>query len=105
MMEGYEPPNGESWEVFHERVDRAWECVQGALERTRGSLAVVTHGLVCHSLFRHLQLAADSEAPERFGNTSVTVIDPVAPWRAKLLACTAHLDDGSSDDAAATSGI
>lgn len=105
MMEGYEPPNGESWEVFHERVDRAWDCVRGAAARAQGSLAVVTHGLVCRSLFRHLQLPASADPPERFGNTSVTVIEAAKPWRASVLACTAHLDDGPSDDPTAPSGI
>src|SRR6266478_7177219 len=55
----YAPPNGETWPMFHERVDRAWTRVQElAASTTRGSLAVVTHGLVCRSLAaRHLILA------------------------------------------------
>ena len=47
----YAPPNGESWPVFHARVDRAWARVQEHLSATAGGrLAVVTHGLVCRSL-------------------------------------------------------
>src|SRR4029450_9009831 len=46
----YAPPGGESWPVFHARVDRAWAMVQAAAASTDGHLAVVTHGLVCRSL-------------------------------------------------------
>jgi hypothetical protein len=31
--------------------------------------------------------------PERFRNTSVTVLDPEAPFRARLINCTEHLDE------------
>src|SRR2546421_523807 len=40
---GYAPPNGEAWEVFHVRVDRAWARVQALAGKTDGNLAVVTH--------------------------------------------------------------
>src|SRR5262245_16643661 len=46
----YEPPNGESWEIFHQRVDRAWALIREAAIGSRGHVAVVTHGLVCRSL-------------------------------------------------------
>jgi probable phosphoglycerate mutase len=91
---GYAPPNGETWEVFHARVDRAWALVQARAAATDGHLAVVTHGLVCRSLAaRHLLLPAGAEVPERWENTSVTIIDHPAPWRVRLLNCVAHLDD------------
>jgi probable phosphoglycerate mutase len=91
----YAPPNGESWPVFHARVDRAWARVQQHLaESTAGHLAVVTHGLVCRSLAaRHLCLPDGETAPERWENTSLTIIEPPAPWRVRLLNCSAHLDD------------
>ena len=64
----YTPPNGESWEVFHARVDRAWALVQQAAAAAKGNLAVVTHGLVCRSLAgRHLILPDGQEAPELDG--------------------------------------
>ena len=50
FAEGYAPPNGETWEVFHARVTRAWAMVEEAAAATDGHLAVVTHGLVCRSL-------------------------------------------------------
>ena len=90
---GYAPPNGEGWEVFHARVDRAWALVQQAAAVAKGNLAVVTHGLVCRSLAaRHLVLADGEVVPERWENASLTIVDWPAPWRVRLLNCVAHLD-------------
>ena len=98
----YAPPNGESWPVFHARVDRAWEVVQALAAATHGHLAVVTHGLVCRSLAgRHLVLPDGAEAPERWDNTSLTIADGPAPWRVRLLNCVAHLADMDAAPAAA----
>ena len=90
----YAPPNGETWPMFHDRVDRAWARVQELAAATSdGSLAVVTHGLVCRSLAaRHLILDDGVFAPERWENTSLTIVDWPAPWRVRLLNCIAHLD-------------
>jgi probable phosphoglycerate mutase len=89
----YAPPNGESWAVFHARVDRAWARVQEVAAATDGHLAVVTHGLVCRSLAaRHLILADGESAPERWDNTSLTIVDCPAPWHVRLLNCVAHLE-------------
>ena len=91
---GYAPPNGETWEVFHARVDRAWALVQETAAATSGHLAVVTHGLVCRSLAsRHLILPAGQDVPERWENSALTVIEGPAPWRVRLLNCIAHLED------------
>src|SRR5712691_3956496 len=91
---GYAPPNGETWEVFHARVDRAWALVREHVAAAKGHLAVVTHGLVCRSLAaRHLVLPDGQEAPERWENTALTIIDDRAPWRVRLLNCIVHLDD------------
>jgi probable phosphoglycerate mutase len=90
----YAPPNGESWPVFHARVDRAWERLQTLATSTDGHLAVVTHGLVCRSLAgRYLMLPPGEAVPERWENSSVTIIDCPAPWRVRRLNCVAHLDD------------
>ena len=91
---GYAPPNGETWEVFHARVDRAWARVQALAAATPGHLAVVTHGLVCRSLAeRHLVLASGCVVPPRWENTSLTICEGPSPWRVGLLNCVAHLDD------------
>jgi broad specificity phosphatase PhoE len=94
FMPDYAPPGGETWEVFHARVDRAWALVQETAAAAGGHLAVVTHGLVCRSLAaRHLILPEGQEVPVRWENTALTVVDHPAPWRVRLLNCIAHLDD------------
>lgn len=99
----YAPPNGESWPVFHARVDRAWAVVQALAASTDGHLAVVTHGLVCRSLAaRCLVLPDGAEAPERWDNTSLTIAEGPTPWRVRLLNCVAHL--GDMDEAPAAAG-
>jgi len=90
----YAPPAGETWPVFHARVDRAWARIQELAAETRGDLAVVTHGLVCGSLAaRHLVLTDGQAVPERWGNASLTIVEWPAPWRVRLLNCVAHLGD------------
>jgi broad specificity phosphatase PhoE len=94
FAQDYAPPNGETWAVFHARVDRAWARVSALASATSGHLAVVTHGLLCRSLAaRHLMLPAGGTVPERWENTSLTIIDCPSPWRVRLLNCVAHLDD------------
>ena len=91
---GYAPPNGETWEVFHARVDRAWALIHACAAAVTSHLAVVTHGLVCRSLAaRHLILPEGQAVPERWENTALTIIDQEAPWRVRLLNSIAHLDD------------
>jgi probable phosphoglycerate mutase len=95
------PPAGESWPAFHARVDEAWQCIASAAAETTGNLAVVTHGLVCYSLaLRHLALPDGEPAPMRWGNTSLTIVDPEAPFSVRVLNCTAHLDAAAEADAA-----
>jgi len=90
----YAPPNGETWEAFDARVDRAWALVQAQASAGDGHLAVVTHGLVCRRMAaRHLILPEGQEVPVRWENTALTIIDHPAPWRVRLLNCIAHLDD------------
>jgi probable phosphoglycerate mutase len=99
----YAPPNGETWPVFHARVDRAWERVQALVAATDGHVAVVTHGLVCRSLAaRHLALPVGAVVPERWENTSVTIVECPAPWRVQLLNCVAHLADLGGTPASAS---
>lgn len=99
----YEPPNGESWEIFHQRVDRAWALIRESA--SGGHLAVVTHGLVCRALAaRHLSLPAGEEPPARWENASLTITEAAAPWRVHTLNSIAHLDGlsvASNEDSAA----
>ena len=91
--QGYTPPNGESWEMFHARVERAWPRVLAVAARTQGPLAVVTHGLVCRAILAfHAQPAPGLAQPAGFRNTSVSVLEGT-PWRATLIDCVVHLDE------------
>lgn len=102
MAPEVEPPGGESWEVFHERVARAWQWLRTELEVGVGPVAVVTHGLVCASLTsRHLVLPPHAVPPARWGNTSLTVVEGEPPVSIRLLNCTAHLDRELADEAGA----
>lgn len=90
----YTPPGGESWDVFHARVDRAWQCVLEAAARTPGNLAVVTHGLVCRSLAaRLLSLPPGATLDRGFANTSFTLVEAIPPFAVRVLNCTAHLEE------------
>jgi broad specificity phosphatase PhoE len=106
----YVPPNGESWAVFYERVDRMWEQVvrhwfdRFAKQAPDRHLAVVSHGLFLRSLIER-RLVSPSElesheaesGPFRLGNTALTIITPLGVeggsmrHRVELLGCTAHL--------------
>jgi len=111
----YEPPNGESWGAFHERVDRAWASACRLAESLEGHLAVVTHGLVCHSIAARLAEVpaallspasyGENGPPIRFGNTSISRLEGPSPWRFELFACTAHLEAAVADDGSSLSGI
>lgn len=106
MGPSYEPPGGESWEVFYDRAAAAWQRVVAAAEETEGALAVATHGLVCHALaLDHLTIEPPLWLPERWANTSLTIIEKTSPWKVKLLNCTQHLDDLSADDESSRSGL
>ncbi|MBT6277747.1 MAG: histidine phosphatase family protein [Chromatiales bacterium] len=98
----YEPPGGESWPVFHERVDKAWADILEAQANTEGDLAVVTHGLVLRSLVD--RLVAPPEGVDVgavvFRNTSLTRLEG-PPWAAVLVGCAEHLDGDLLADGAA----
>lgn len=95
FADDYDPPGGESWEVFHARVDRAWELATRTAATETSDIAVVTHGLVCSSVVLRKVTLGDDFDPIQTGwsNTSVTVLEPGAPWRVSLLNCAAHLDE------------
>jgi probable phosphoglycerate mutase len=86
------PPNGESWDVFHDRVAAAFDLIVARRRALSGHLVVVTHGLVCRAiLHRHAHLSAGRTAPDRFDNTSLSVLDAESPYAAQLINCTQHL--------------
>ena len=103
----YKPPQGESIPEFDARVATAWAAVVQRAARADGNLIVVTHGMVCGSIARQfLALDAPHTMPGRWGNTSVTICEKVAPHRVQLLNCVAHLDGAEdSRDGTAPSGL
>jgi 2,3-bisphosphoglycerate-dependent phosphoglycerate mutase len=95
----FAPPNGEDWPTFHARVVEAFAFIVSRRRSAGGTLVVVTHGLVCRAIVeRHVLLHDGVVAPERFDNTSVTVLHEDAPHRASLVNCTRHLAASSETD-------
>ena len=92
----YAPPEGESWEQFHERTQRAWPRVLGRARRMRGNLAVVTHGLVVRAFAeRHVGLGG-LEPPLSWPNTSLTIVASEPPPSIEVLNCVEHLAEADS---------
>ena len=88
----FAPPNGEDWPAFHARVADAFALIASRRRSVNGTLVVITHGLVCHALVeRHALLPQGVVVPERFDNTSITVLHEDAPHGVTLLNCTRHL--------------
>ena len=85
------PPNGESWETFHERVAEAFALVCARRREIEGNLVVITHGLVCRAVLSRHVPGVSPEAIERLDNTSVSVLEPAEPYAARLVNCCAHL--------------
>ena len=104
FAQDYAPPGGETWAEFDARVAEAWARVRAHAALAASDLVVVTHGLVCRSIARQfLRLPAGVAAPERWGNTSVTICEMEPPHAVSVLNCIAHLDGG--DGSTAPSGI
>src|SRR5262249_51814072 len=88
----FAPPNGEDWPAFHARVADAFAFIVSRRRGVGGMLVVVTHGLVCHALVeRHALPPAGVLCPERFDNTSITILHEDAPHGVSLMNCTRHL--------------
>jgi probable phosphoglycerate mutase len=86
------PPNGEDWATFHARVAEAFDFIVSRRRGLNGNLVVITHGLVCGAIVaRHVLVPEGTVVPERFDNTSITVLHEDAPHAVSLLNCTRHL--------------
>jgi probable phosphoglycerate mutase len=96
FTEDYDPPGGETTDVFRERVRQAWQRIIAcaAVVEGKGHLAVVTHGLVYRVMFARHVLSSEADESElpRPGNTALSIIEPTEPHKVSLLACVAHLD-------------
>jgi broad specificity phosphatase PhoE len=88
----FAPPNGEDWPTFHARVAAAFAFIVARRRSMAGTLVVVTHGFVCRALVaRHARVPDGVVVPERFDNTSLTVLHEHAPHGVSLINCTRHL--------------
>ncbi|MEO6409525.1 MAG: histidine phosphatase family protein [Burkholderiaceae bacterium] len=97
------PPAGESMADFERRVALAFDFILRKRHSLAAPLVVVSHGMLIRAMLeRHCAPAA--ALPPRFGNTALSIVDAQAPHAARLLACTAHLDEGNADAAAALAG-
>jgi broad specificity phosphatase PhoE len=124
FMPGYAPPEGETWEVFYDRVDRTWEMIerhwvdQFSKASSDAHFAVVSHGLFLRVLIERILLSPEQLATHGdengeivIANTALTVVAPGAPGeaasehRVELIACTAHLDDETAHDVNSIVGI
>lgn len=90
----YIPPNGESVEIFLDRVKRAMDRVielEGAGDRR---VALVTHGMFLRG-FLHVCLGRDHSSVGTWRNSCLTIADytPAGGWDVSTLACAAHLDE------------
>lgn len=89
--EGFDPPRGETWDTFTQRVDLVWGWVEQFVHSLEGVLALVTHGLVCQALARRHLAVGEHPHPLRFPNATVTIIKASPPWRVEVLASDTHL--------------
>jgi broad specificity phosphatase PhoE len=92
----FQPKNGESWDMFHDRVTKAWDFVlkhaKESLKSSEDVLLVVTHGLVKTSLASRIWKIKDP-AKLSFENTSVSTVSAKKPHQVYEVNCTAHLED------------
>ena len=95
FVPNYDPPGGEGWDVFHERVDRMWERIERHwFDRFAGRaepahLAIVSHGLFLRSLLERRLLSAeqlerhgDGEGRITIDNTALSIVTPRRTARA-----------------------
>ena len=98
FAENYTPQGGESWTVFHRRVDQAWEAIINASEQCDEGLLVVTHGLVCRRIVNSLCANPGGFVlPDKFGNTSVSIIEGIEPFNLVQVDDTSHLSQTAAE--------
>lgn len=93
----YVPPNGESVQVFLDRVRRAMDRIvelEGGRDR---QVALVTHGMFLRG-FMSVCLGRDHLEVGTWRNSCLTIVDytPGRGWDLSLLACASHLDEESA---------
>ena len=92
--ESYHPPNGESTDVFRNRVAEATNFLIKEEGDTDRQIAVVTHGMFCSAFARDQLMIDPFEDPDfLWPNTCLTVCDFIdGKWQMRFLADATHLD-------------
>lgn len=104
LTPGFNPPGGESWSDFRDRVADGWRRVTQKVSDDGGILVVVTHGMVCRALAAdHLTFPGPVDRPGAWHNTGLTRIEASPPWRVQEANCTRHLEE-SADPGIGESG-
>ncbi len=91
------PPNGESVEIFVDRVLRGMDKMIDAEGGNGRTVALVTHGMFCRA-FMQVCLNRDPFEVAAWRNACLTVADytPDDGWSVHTLACIKHLDEDAS---------
>jgi probable phosphoglycerate mutase len=92
----YAPPEGESWDVFHARTQRAWPKVLARARAIDGNLAVISHGLVVRAFAEREVGLGGLEPPLSWPNASLTIVASDPPPSLEILNCVEHLADFDS---------
>ena len=96
----------ESMPVFRARVVRAFDEMRQLRATLNGDLVVVSHGLVIKVILAELVSRPPGvPAPERLGNTSVSIFGAQTPYLTELIDCTTHLDEGNADNKHTVAGV
>jgi len=90
----YEPPQGETVDVFEERVRKAFDGLTVREGGTDCNICLVTHGMVC-TAFCDLYLGEHHDVPTSagWGNGSISILDYDGEWHVVNIADASHLGD------------
>lgn len=87
------PPNGEDTHDFYARVANTWNFIKHHAVKTDGIIVFVSHGLACRALVQnHLTLDEGLSLPDKWSNTSLTIMEPQSDWLVTKVNCAQHLE-------------
>lgn len=93
-LKEFDPPGGETWLAFEQRVQVAWDWVRHQTEscilRDGDCVLVVTHGLVKKKMASLWEGGAELAKQTSFDNTSVSVVSHSPPHQVALFGSMQH---------------
>lgn len=95
MDPSYDPPEGESVAVFHDRIKDAFDRFAERYSRSNESTVIVTHGMVCEAFCQLYLDGGDAPDARAWGNASITTVEYDGVWNLVALNDTDHLDGES----------